>query len=62
MNAVIGNRVPNFAASEWVQGEPTNFDQELDHIVLLEVFQDQLSGLLFAWDTRGNQHSQQVQG
>ena len=39
MNAVIGNRVPNFAASEWVQGAPTNFDQELDHIVLLEVFQ-----------------------
>ncbi len=39
MSAVVGSRVPNFAVSEWVQGAPTNFDQELDHIVLLEVFQ-----------------------
>jgi peroxiredoxin len=39
MNAVIGEKAPNFGVSEWVQGAPTNFDQEKDHIVLLEVFQ-----------------------
>ena len=39
MSVVIGSKMPNFAVSEWVQGAPTNFDQELDHIVLLEVFQ-----------------------
>ena len=39
MSAVIGEKVPNFGVSEWVQGIPTNFDQEKDHIVLLEVFQ-----------------------
>ena len=39
MSAVIGEKVPNFGVSEWVQGAPTNFDQEKDHIVLLEVFQ-----------------------
>jgi hypothetical protein len=35
----IGEKAPNFGVSEWVQGAPTNFDQETDHIVLLEVFQ-----------------------
>ena len=39
MSAVIGEKVPNFAVSEWVQGAPTNFDKEEDHIVILEVFQ-----------------------
>jgi hypothetical protein len=39
MSAVIGEKAPNFGVSEWVQGAPTNFDQEKDHIVLLEVFQ-----------------------
>jgi len=39
MSAVIGEKVPNFGVSEWVQGAPTNFDQEKDHIVILEVFQ-----------------------
>ena len=39
MSAVIGEKVPNFGVSEWVQGTPTNFDQEKDHIVLVEVFQ-----------------------
>ncbi|KER05516.1 alkyl hydroperoxide reductase protein [Marine Group I thaumarchaeote SCGC AAA799-E16] len=39
MSAVIGEKVPNFGVSEWVQGAPTNFDQEKDHIVLVEVFQ-----------------------
>jgi len=39
VSAVIGEKVPNFGVSEWVQGAPTNFDQEDDHVVLLEVFQ-----------------------
>ena len=39
MSTVIGEVAPNFGVSEWVQGAPTNFDQEKDHIVLLEVFQ-----------------------
>ena len=39
MSVVIGQKAPNFGVSEWVQGMPTNFDQENDHIVLLEVFQ-----------------------
>jgi len=39
MSAIIGEKAPNFGVSEWVQGVPTNFDQEKDHIVLVEVFQ-----------------------
>ncbi|MBA4718883.1 MAG: redoxin domain-containing protein [Nitrosopumilus sp.] len=39
MSAVIGEKAPNFGVSEWIQGAPTNFDQEKDHVVLLEVFQ-----------------------
>ena len=39
MSAIIGEKVPNFGVSEWVQGAPTNFDQEKDQVVLLEVFQ-----------------------
>lgn len=39
MSVVIGQKAPNFAVSDWVQGSPTNFDQEKDHIVLVEVFQ-----------------------
>lgn len=39
MSAEIGQKAPNFGASEWVQGAPTNFDQEKDHIILVEVFQ-----------------------
>lgn len=38
-SVAIGQKAPNFAVSEWVQGIPTNFDQEKDKIVLLEVFQ-----------------------
>ena len=38
-SVVIGQLAPNFGASEWVQGTPTNIDQEGDHIVLVEVFQ-----------------------
>ena len=39
MKAKIGEKSPNLKVSEWVQGIPTNFDQEKDHIVLVEVFQ-----------------------
>ena len=39
MNAVIGQKAPNLGVSEWIQGAPTNLDQEKDHIVLVEVFQ-----------------------
>ena len=39
MSAVIGQKAPNFGVSEWVQGAPTNIDQEKDHVVLVEVFQ-----------------------
>ncbi len=39
MSAVIGKKSPNFGVSEWIQGAPTNFDQEKDHVVLVEVFQ-----------------------
>ena len=39
MTVVIGQKAPNFGVSEWVQGAPTNFDQEKDHIILVEVFQ-----------------------
>ena len=39
MSAVIGEKAPNFGVSEWIQGAPTNFDQEKDYVVLLEVFQ-----------------------
>ncbi len=39
MRAQIGEKAPNLQVSKWVQGLPTNFDKEKDHIVLVEVFQ-----------------------
>lgn len=39
MSVIIGQKAPNFGVSDWVQGAPTNIDQEKDHIVLVEVFQ-----------------------
>ncbi len=39
VSVVIGQKAPNFGVSEWIQGAPTNFDQEKDHVVLVEVFQ-----------------------
>ncbi len=39
MRAKIGEKAPNLKLSEWVQGMPTNVDQEKDHILLVEVFQ-----------------------
>jgi len=39
MQAILGQKVPNLKISKWVQGLETNFDQEKDHIVVVEVFQ-----------------------
>lgn len=39
MIAQIGQKAPNLSVSKWVQGMPTNVDQEKDHVVLVEVFQ-----------------------
>ena len=39
MRVKIGEKAPNLKVSEWVQGLATNFDQEKDHVVLVEVFQ-----------------------
>ncbi len=39
MSTIVGERAPNLGVSEWVQGAPTNFDQEKDHVVLVDVFQ-----------------------
>jgi len=39
VSAVLGQKAPNLGISEWVQGLPTNFDREKDHIVVAEVFQ-----------------------
>ena len=39
MSVEIGQKAPNFGVSEWIQGAPTNFDQEKDHVILLDVFQ-----------------------
>ncbi len=39
MSVKIGEKAPNLKVSNWIQGMPTNFDQEKDHIVLVEVFQ-----------------------
>jgi hypothetical protein len=37
--ARIGQKAPLFSVSDWVQGEPTNFDQLTGNVVLVEVFQ-----------------------
>ena len=39
MRVKIGEKAPSLKVSEWVQGLETNFDQEKDHVVLVEVFQ-----------------------
>ncbi len=39
MSVKIGEKAPSLKVSQWVQGLPTNFDKEKDHIVLVEVFQ-----------------------
>jgi thiol-disulfide isomerase/thioredoxin len=39
MVARIGEKAPNLKVSKWVQGFPTNIDQEKDKVILVEVFQ-----------------------
>jgi len=39
IKAVIGQKAPLFSVSDWVQCEPTNFDQHTGKVVLLEIFQ-----------------------
>jgi hypothetical protein len=39
MVATIGNKAPNLQVSTWVQGKPTNIDNEKGNVVLVEVFQ-----------------------
>ena len=39
LSVKVGEKAPNIKVSKWVQGLPTNFDKEKDHIVLVEVFQ-----------------------
>jgi len=39
MKAQLGQKAPLLSLSEWVQGEPVNFDQLSGRVVLVEVFQ-----------------------
>ena len=39
MKAQIGQKAPLLSVSDWVQGEPVNFDQLSGRVVLVEVFQ-----------------------
>ena len=39
MKAKIGQKAPLLSVSDWVQGEPVNFDQLSGRVVLVEVFQ-----------------------
>jgi glutathione peroxidase-family protein len=39
MVATIGAKAPNLAVSTWVQGKPTNIEEERGNVVLIEVFQ-----------------------
>ena len=32
MAVKIGEKAPNFGVSDWVQGAPTNFDQEKENL------------------------------
>ena len=42
----IGDKAPNLAVSEWIQGKPTNIDKERGNVVLVEVFQVNCPGCL----------------
>lgn len=39
MVATIGTKAPNLQVSTWVQGKPTNIDNEKGNVVIVEVFQ-----------------------
>ena len=49
MSLKIGEKAPNLKVSQWIQGLPTNFDKEKDHIVLVEVFQVNCPGCFLYW-------------
>ena len=35
----IGDKAPNLKVAEWIQGKPTNIDNEIGNVILIEVFQ-----------------------
>lgn len=39
ISARIGEKAPNLAVAEWIQGRSTNIDKEMGNVVLVEVFQ-----------------------
>lgn len=39
LDSLIGKRAPNLKIGEWVQGVPTNIDEEKSKVVVVEVFQ-----------------------
>ena len=39
MVAKIGAKAPNLAVSKWLQGKPTNIEEERGNVILVEVFQ-----------------------
>jgi thiol-disulfide isomerase/thioredoxin len=39
MTLRTGDKAPNLAVSEWIQGKPTNIDKENGKVILVEVFQ-----------------------
>jgi hypothetical protein len=48
MSAVIGQKAPNLGVSEWIQGTPTNLDQEKDKVVLVEHLLTSIDMLILA--------------
>lgn len=44
MVARIGAKAPNLEVSTWIQGKPTNIDNEKGNVVLVEVFQVNCAG------------------
>ena len=39
MDSFIRKKAPNLRIGEWVQGVPTNIDEELGKVIVVEVFQ-----------------------
>ena len=35
----IGDKAPKLKVAEWIQGKPTNIDNEIGNVILIEVFQ-----------------------
>ena len=53
MSIAIGEKAPNFGVSEWVQGAPTNFDQEKDHSITRSL-SSKLSRMFHECNSRSN--------